>query len=152
MKPNWSYMAYLSRQLLEQLTQKDLAWQILLVKQNGMLGILWDQCLRSDLLFLFLTRTYLDVSNFCPIVQILQEEAKNKYIEFVDSLVGPANSTESLNVVESSSPGFDVTIDGKLRIITLNKPTTKNAFTLGMYVGFAKVNTNERFVVVIISK
>lgn len=68
-----------------------------------------------------------------------QEEAKNKYIEFVDSLVGPANSTESLNVVESSSPGFDVTMDGKLRIITLNKPTTKNAFTLGMYVGFAKL-------------
>ncbi|XP_057374155.1 enoyl-CoA delta isomerase 2-like [Daphnia carinata] len=68
-----------------------------------------------------------------------QEEAKNKYITFVDSLVGPANSNESLNAVESSSPGFDVKMDGKLRIITLNKPKTKNAFTLGMYLDFAKL-------------
>lgn len=60
---------------------------------------------------------------------------------YVDSLVGPANTTESSEVsTGSSSPGFDVTMDGKLRIITINKPKTKNAFTLGMYVGFAEVN------------
>ncbi len=73
----------------------------------------------------------------CP-----QEEAKDKYIEFVNSLVGPENSAESSAAPKSAAAGFEVSMDGKLRIIRINKPEKKNPFTLKMYLDFAQVNTN----------
>lgn len=69
----------------------------------------------------------------------LQEEAKNKYIEFVNSLVGPENSAESTAAPKSAAAGFEMSMDGKLRIITINKPARKNAFSQEMYSDFAKV-------------
>ncbi len=73
----------------------------------------------------------------CP-----QEEAKNKYIEFVNSLVGPENSAETSAAPKSAAAGFEVSMDGKLRIIRINKPEKKNPFTLKMYLDFTQVNTN----------
>ncbi len=79
---------------------------------------------------------------FTHLFVCLQEEAKNKYIEFVNSLVGPENSAETSVAPKSAAAGFEVSMDGKLRIIRINKPEKKNPFTLKMYLDFAQVNTN----------
>ncbi|XP_046457180.1 enoyl-CoA delta isomerase 2-like isoform X2 [Daphnia pulex] len=68
-----------------------------------------------------------------------QVEAKDKYIEFVNSLVGPENSAESSAAPKSAAAGFEVSMDGKLRIIRINKPEKKNPFTLKMYLDFAQL-------------
>jgi peroxisomal 3,2-trans-enoyl-CoA isomerase len=72
----------------------------------------------------------------------LQEEAKSSYIEYVNSLVGPENSEVPKAAEQTAAAGFEVSMNGKLRIITINKPTKKNAFSQEMYSDFAKVNTN----------
>ena len=76
---------------------------------------------------------------FTFLIVFLQEEAKSKYIEYVNSLVGPANSAVPDAVEQSGAAGFEVSMNGKLRIITINKPTKKNAFSQEMYSNFAKV-------------
>lgn len=73
----------------------------------------------------------------------LQDEAKQKYIAYVDSLVGPTESStkpdKPSDTNSTSATGFDVSMDGRLKIIKLNKPEKKNAFSLDMYITFAHV-------------
>jgi len=74
-----------------------------------------------------------------------QEEAKQKYVALVDELVGfiDASSAPSPESSDKSTiqqePGFQVSMDGKLRIIKLNKPEKKNALTLTMYLGLVQL-------------
>ncbi len=65
----------------------------------------------------------------------------------MDSLVGPAVKASTNEVAPSDAPsqsssaeGFDVSMNGKLRIIKFNKPLKKNALSTDMYSSFAKVN------------
>ncbi len=64
------------------------------------------------------------------------------YVEYVDSLVGPATA-ESKVEISSASPGspegFEVTRDGKMRIIKINKPDKKNALSTAMYLSVSQV-------------
>jgi len=74
---------------------------------------------------------------------VSQDEAKQAYIDYVDSLVGTAAAEES-SAAESSPtevhyPGFDVKSDGKLKIIRFNIPEKKNAITLSMYNSFVQL-------------
>ena len=87
----------------------------------------------------FVDSIYFASSLFTYLFVCLQEEAKNKYIEFVNSLVGTENPAESNAAPKSAAAGFEVSMDGKLRIITINKPAKKNAFSLEMYSNFVKV-------------
>ena len=73
--------------------------------------------------------------------KLLKDEAKQKYIDLVDELVGstdaPAESAAEAAPQAAGDirqdPGFEVTMDGKLRIIKINKPEKKNALTTTMY-------------------
>lgn len=72
----------------------------------------------------------------------IQDEAKEKYIELVDELAGPAaadagGAGAQAEVVEH--PGFHVSVTGKLRTIKLDKPDKKNAISLDMYISFGQL-------------
>lgn len=72
----------------------------------------------------------------------MQEEARQKYIAYVDSLVGPTETSVKPNEhskTHSAVSGFDVSMNGKLRIIKINKPEKKNALSVDMYGGFTQV-------------
>ena len=72
----------------------------------------------------------------------LQDEAKQAYVDYVDSLVG-TEASESSNAENSAEevlhPGFEVKSDGKLKIIRLNKPDKKNALSISMYNSFVQL-------------
>lgn len=68
------------------------------------------------------------------------------YVEYVDKLVGPTEdkpdkkSQDSNHTsAEGSLEGFQVTQDGKLKIIKFNKPEKKNAISTAMYKTFSQV-------------
>lgn len=71
-----------------------------------------------------------------------QDEAKKKYVEYVNSLVPveePPKAAEKTSSPTKISTDFEVTMDGKLRIIKMNRPTKKNAITTQMYQDFVQL-------------
>lgn len=72
----------------------------------------------------------------------MQDDARQKYIDYVTDLVGTeapaAKATPSSNIAEQH-PGFEVTKDGKLQTIKINKPEKKNAISRPMYKSMVKV-------------
>lgn len=65
------------------------------------------------------------------------------YVEYVDSLVSPvaAESKPEISASPGSPEGFEVTREGKMRIIKINKPDKKNALSTAMYLSFSQVTT-----------
>ena len=89
---------------------------------------------------------YLLVYLYGSLFFTFQDEAKQKYIAYVDSLVGPAVKSSVNEVADtpaqssSVAEGFEVSMNGKLKVIKFNKPQKKNALSTDMYSSLAKVN------------
>uniref|UniRef100_A0A0K0ERR3 ACB domain-containing protein n=1 Tax=Strongyloides stercoralis TaxID=6248 RepID=A0A0K0ERR3_STRER len=68
---------------------------------------------------------------------ITREDAEKKYIELVDSLLKEDEQLNNQSKSSSSSsinvPGIDITKEGKIYKITMNRPKKYNALTLDMY-------------------
>jgi len=69
---------------------------------------------------------------------ISQDEAKQKYIDLVNSLVKSAAPTESVSVPEGDYKELIVKKENGLMVITKNRPTKKNAINYAMYEELGK--------------
>jgi len=62
----------------------------------------------------------------------------DELVGFIDASSAPSPESSDKSTIQQE-PGFQVSMDGKLRIIKLNKPEKKNALTLTMYLGLVQL-------------